>query len=280
VLLADLEKNPDDVDLNFKLAKKYDDRYEPDQTMPYYQKVLELDPNNEKGHKVEATYEVAIFKARNEQDVEQLKAFIATEPDEEFLVNSYSTLASTYSRKKEMDNMVATYEEALAKFPDNVQLNFFYANEIFYQKMEDLYEKGLALNERVKTLDPEWEINAIYNLITYYANIGDKEKIIETFENAIADNPDSAGLKSSYASRINSLEIESKYDYGIELMENALAADPDSLRPNYTLGLLLQKKGDLEKAVAALKIVSEKYPTVKVYADALAKAEKELEENK
>ena len=262
------------------MAEKYQERYETDKTMPYYEKVLELDPNNEKGHKVEATYQVALFEARTNQNIEPLKAFIATEPEEEFLVNAYSTLASTYSRKKDPENTVATYEEALKKFPDNVRLTYFYANEIFYRKMENLYEKGLELNERIKTLDPEWEINAIYNLITYYVNIEDKEKVIETFENAIEQNPDSAGLKSSYASRINSMEIESKYDYGIELMENALAENPDSIRPNYTLGLLYHKKGELEKAIEAVKKVVDKYPKVKVYADALAKMEKELEELK
>ena len=279
-LLADLEKNPNDVDVNFKLAEKYQDRYETDKTTPYYKKVLELDPDDEKGHLVEATYQVALFEARTNQNVDPLIAFIATDPDEEFLVNAYSTLASTYSRKKDPENTVATYEAALKKFPENVRLTYFYANEIFYGKMEDLYEKGLELNARIKTLDPEWEINAIYNLITYYVNIDDKEKVIETFENAINENPDSAGLKSSYASRINSMEIESKYDHGIELMENALAEDPTALRSNYTLGLLLQKKGELEKAIAALKIVVDKYPTVKVYAEALEKMEKERDELK
>ncbi|MCJ7579132.1 MAG: tetratricopeptide repeat protein [Candidatus Aminicenantes bacterium] len=266
--------------MNFKLAEKYDDRYEPDKTTPYYEKVLELDPDDKMGHKVEATYQVALFQARTNQNVDPLIAFISTNSDEKYLVNAYSTLASTYSRKKDQENTVATYEEALAKFPDNVELNFYFASEIFSQKIENLYEKGLELNERVKTLDPEWEISAIYNLVTYYANIGDKDKVIETFENAIAANPDNNGLKSSYSSRINTLEIESKYDYGIELMENALAANPDSLRPNYTLGLLYHKKGELEKAIEAIKIVVDEYPTVKIYAEALAKMEKELEEKK
>ncbi len=61
-------------------------------------------------------------------------------------------------------------------------------------------------------------------------------------------------------------------------MENALAADPDAVYLNYTLGLLYHKKGELEKAIAAVKKVVDKYPTRKVYADALAKMEKELEE--
>ncbi len=248
--------------------------------MPYFEKVLELDPNDEKGHKIESTYQVALFQASTNQDVEPLKAFIASDPGEDYLANAYSTLASTYSRKKDTENMVATYEEALKALPDNARLMYFYSSAIFRQKMEDMYEKGLELNERVKTLDPEMEISTIYNLVTYYANIEDKEKVIETFENAIEQNPDNAGLKSRYASTINSLEIASKYDKGIEIMENALAENPDAVYMNYTLGFLYQKKGELEKAIAAVKKVVEKYPTRKVYADTLAKMEKELEESK
>ncbi|MCJ7579130.1 MAG: tetratricopeptide repeat protein [Candidatus Aminicenantes bacterium] len=266
--------------MNFKLAEKYRDRYERDKTIPYYEKVLELDPDNEKGHKVEATYQVALFEAGTNQDVDPLVAFIATNPDEEYLVNAYSTLASTYSRKKDPENTVATYEEALQKLPDNTRLMFSYASTIFRGRMEDLYEKGLELNEKVKTLDPDMERRTVDNLVTYYTNLGNKEKIIETFEKAIAQFPEDARLKSSYASSINSNEISSKYDFGIELMENALAADPEAVSMNYTLGLLYHKKGELEKAIAAVKKVVEEFPTRKAYTDALAKMEKELEEKK
>ncbi len=169
-LLAGLEKNPDDVEVNFKLAEKYQDRYEMDKTTPYFEKVLELDPNDEKGHKVEATYQIALFQARTKQNVDPLKAFIATNPEEKYLVNAYATLASIYSRKRDAKNTVATYEEALQKFPDNVRLTYSYASAIFRGKMEDLYKKGLELNERNKTLDPEWEIDSVYNLVTYYTN--------------------------------------------------------------------------------------------------------------
>lgn len=266
------------MELNFKLAEKYQDRYERDKTTPYYEKVLELDPDDEKGHRVEATYQVALFEAGTNQNVDPLKAFIATNPEEKYLINAYATLASAYSRKKDTKNTVATYEEALQKLPDSARLMFSYSSSIFRGKMEDLYEKGLELNEKAKTINPDFEVSAIYNLVIYYENIEDNDKIIETFENAIQNLPDNNGLKSSYASTINSLEIESKYDHGIELMENALAADPDAVYLNYTLGLLYHKKGELEKAIAVVKKVVDKYPTRKVYADALAKMEKELEE--
>ncbi len=268
------------MELNFKLAEKYKDRYEMDKTTPYFEKVLELDPNDKKGHKVEATYQVALFQARTEKNIDPLKAFIATNPKEKYMVNAYATLASTYSRKKDTKNTVATYEEALKKLPDNARLMYSYSITIFRGKMENLYKKGLELNEKVKTLDPEMEVGTIYNLVAYYTNIEDKEKIIETFENAIGKFPDNTGLKSSYASSINRMEIESKYDKGIEIMESALAENPDGDYMNYTLGLLYQNKGELKKAIEAVKKVVDKYPARKAYATTLAKMEKELEKSK
>ncbi len=293
--MAELEDNPDNVDLNFKLAEKYQDRYERDKTIPLFEKVLELDPNNEKGHKTEATYQVALFKASSEQDVEPLKAFIDSDPGEDYLADAYSYLASTYSRMASMasrkgdpentvathnENMVATYEAALEALPNNSRLMYSYSSAIFRGKFEELYDKALELNENVKTLDPEMGVSTVYNLVTYYTNMEDKDKIVELFENAVGEYPDNARLKSRYASTINSMEIESKYDTGIEIMENALAEDPEAVYMNYTLGMLYHKNGDLEKAIAAVKKVVEKYPTRKVYTDALAKMEKELEETK
>ena len=279
-LLADYEKNPDDADINFKLAEKYQDRYERDKTIPYYQKVLELDPNDVKGHKNEATYQVALFEASTNKNVEPLKAFIATTPDEKYLANAYSTLASTYSRNKDTDNMIATYEEAIKALPENGRMMIYYSEAIIRGRIDDKYPLALELNEKAKVLDPGMELSSVLNLVSYYTNIEDKDKVVETFENAIAANPDSTRLNTSYASSINSMEIVSKYDKGIEIMENALAADPEAVYMNYTLGLLYHKKGELEKAIAAVKKALDKNPTHKVYSGALAKMEKELKETK
>jgi len=280
VLLTDLEKKPSDVDVNFKLAEKYQDRSEKDKAMFYFEKVLELDPNDERDHKVESTYQVAFFQARTKQNVEPMKAFITTNPDEEYLLNAYSTLASIYSRRKDTINTVATYEEALQKLPDNAQLMNSYAGAIFRGKIEDLYDKGLELNEKAKILNPDLEISTIRTLVSYYRNFENKEKVSEIFENGIEQHPDNDGLKDIYAETIFNMAIESKYDRGIEIMENAIAKNPDLVHKNFFLGLLYQRNGELEKAIAAVKKVVEKYPTQMLYADQLARMEKRLKESK
>lgn len=277
-LQSELDANPDDVELNYKMAKKFQARYEQDKTAPYFNKVLELDPEDSKGYKTEATYEVAVFEAGSNQNVEPLKEFIASETSEEYLVRAYSRLASTFRREPE--KAVEIYEEALMKLPDNASLNNSYANTVFNSRMADLYDKALERNEKAKTLDPDLESSTVRNMIRYYTNTDNMDMVIETYEGAIQKWPESNSFKSSYASAIHSLEIESKYDYGIELMEKIIEANPDSITYYYSLSNLYHKKGELEKAVDAMKKVAEKYPTQKRYQDALQDLEKELAEKK
>jgi tetratricopeptide (TPR) repeat protein len=277
-LQTELEANPDDVELNYKMAKKFQTRWERDKTVPFFNKVLELDPEDNKGYKTEATYEVAVFEAGSNQNVEPLKAFIASEPSEDYLIRAYSSLASTFRREPE--KAVKIYEEALSKLPDNAELNYSYASAVFNSQMEDLYDKALERNEKAKTLDPDLESSTVRNMIRYYTNTDNMDMVIETYEGAIQKWPESNSFKSSYASAIYSLEIESKYDYGLDMMEKLIEANPDSITYYFSLSNLYHKKGELEKAVDAMKKVAEKYPTQKRYQDALQDLEKELAEKK
>ncbi len=272
-LLADFENKLDDVDANFALAEKYLDRYEQDTAVPYFEKVLELDPDDAKGHKAEATYQVALNAARANQDVEPLKAFIAGDPDEKYLVDSYSTLASVYQRKKEYEPMVAAYEEALQRFPENARLMYFFSSAVFRAKLEDLYPKALELNEQCKTLDPEMEVSTVMNLITYYQNIGDTDKQIETFEALIAKESENSGLMNYYASTILSQKMESHYGRGIEVAKKAIELDAESSRSWYTLSQLYDLKGEKDNAIGAIKKALEISPDNERYKKVLEKLE-------
>ena len=126
-LTAEFDKNPEDVDLNFKMAKKYQARYEEAKAQPFFEKVLALDPENQKGFQEESSYELAVYESRSNRNPEPLKAFIATNPSEKYLKNAYSNLAFSYQRLKDNDNMVATYEEALTKFPDDANMMISFA---------------------------------------------------------------------------------------------------------------------------------------------------------
>lgn len=276
-LLPQIEKSPEDVDLNYKMAQKYLDRYELDKAQPYFEKVLELDPEDQKGYGIEATYQIALNEARTNKNIEPLKAFIATQLEEKYLVTAYSTLAFHHQRQRENDQMVATYEEALAKLPENPRLMLSFASSIFLNKIESQYEKGLALNEKAKELDPELELSTYYNMVQYYQNIKDSEKLVETFEEAIQKWPDNTGLKSYFAGTIFRNRIESQYDRGIALGEEIVETIPQAGYYWYTLGQLYQAKGVQDKAAAALKKALELDPENKTFQSALDKARKKDE---
>lgn len=273
-LLAQITESPEDVDINYKMAQKYIDRYELDKAQPYFEKVLELDPEDQKGYRVEATYQIALNEARTNKNIEPLKAFIATDPGEKYLETAYTTLAFHYQRQMENDQMVATFEKALAKMPENARLMLSFASSIFSNKIESQYEKGLALNEKAKELDPELELSTYYNMVQHYQNIKDTDKLVETFEEAIQKWPDNTGLKSYFASTIYRSRIESQYDRGIALAEKAVETTPQAGFYWYTLGQLYQAKGVQDKAVEALKKALELDPENKVFQSALDMVEK------
>lgn len=278
VVLSQLEENPEDVEVVYKLAEKYLTRYELDKAQPYYEKVLELDPEDQKRYKVEATYQIALYQARNKKNVEPLKTFIATGPEEKYLIPSYTTLAFHYQRERDNDKIIATYEEAIEKLPGNARLMFYYASAIFSGKIESHYEKGFELNEKAKTLDPELEQGTYYNMIQYYRNIGDTEKLIATFEEALKKWPEDSGMEMYYASTTLASKIESQYDRGIELAEKYLKENPKRAYGWNTLGQLYNARGDSEKAINAAKKAVELNPKNKIYQKNLEKYEKEIQE--
>lgn len=277
-LLSELETNKEDVETNYKLAKKYQTRYELAKAFPHFEKVLELDADDTKGYFEESSYERAIYLARTKQDPEPLKAFIATDPDEKYLVDAYTTLAYAYQRKKEFEKVPAVYDEALAKLPDSARLMYSYASAIFRGKMEDLYEKGLELNTKAKSLDKNLEMATTLNLVAYYTNIGNTEKLIETFESGVKDNPDSSGLKYTYASTIAQQKIESKYDYAIELLNKELEEDPKAGYMWYALSQIYKNKNEKPKAIDALRRAVELSPRVPTYKKALEELTGESEQ--
>ena len=279
VILAEHEKNPEDVDINFKLAKKYLSRYEIPKAAPIFTKVLELDPDDAKGYKEEATYRVALDTARSKRDPAAMEAFIATNPkNQDFLYSAYTTVASTHARNKDMDKAKAAYEAGITALPDNGGMAYSYASAIFNYKMEDLYDKGLELNEKAKALDPNYESSTVYNLITYYGNTKQNDKLIALYEKTIEERPN---MKGSYAATIARLEIEEKYDYAIEMMQEEIHKEENAKSGYlwYTIGRLFAKKGDIENALTHMKKAIEITPgAASYYQKEIDKLEKELQE--
>lgn len=277
-VLAEVEKNPNDIEANWKTAQKYGDRYEQNKALSYYQKVIELDPENSFGHSEEARYQVAYYEARYNRNAEPIKAFLASDPDEKYLVQSYMALISVYRRKDDTENVIAAYEEALKKMPDNARMMTYYAGAIFNMKIESLYEKGLELNQKAAALDPEQELNSVFNLIAYYRNTKETEMLVKTFEDAIQKWPENSTIKIIYAQTIVESDIEAQYGRAKEILNKLLEKNPEVAYQWYYMGLVLEKEGELEKAIEAVKKALEFSPGIKTYQNKLEEMQKKLQE--
>lgn len=275
---AEHEQNPEDVGINYKLAKKYLRRFETSKATPYFEKILELDPDDTKGYKEEASYRVALQLARTKRDPSALETFIASNPEnKDYLRSAYTTAASTHARNQDLDKTKILYEKAMDALPDDARITLSYAGAIFNYKMEDLYDKGLELNEKAKTLNPDYELSTNLNLVTYYGNTDQKDKIVDLFEQIIKDNE---SMKTLFAMMIIRYEIAEKYDYGIEMMQEVLSKEEnaDSAPFWFTLGQIYEKKGELETALTHMRKALELSPRSTWYKKDIDRIEKELQE--
>jgi tetratricopeptide (TPR) repeat protein len=277
-VLAEVEKNPDDIEANWKMAQKYGDRNEQNKAQSYYQKVVDLDPENSLGHSEEASYQIAYYEARYNRNAEPIKAFIASDPDEKYLFQSYMVLTSVYQRKDDTENVIAAYEEALKRMPDNARMMVDYANAIFTMQIESHYEKGLELNQKSVALDPEQELYSVFNLIAYYTNLKDTEKLVKTFEDAIQKWPENDTIKIIYAQNIVHSNIETQYDRAKDILNKLLEKNPEAPYQWYYMGLVLEREGEVEKAIEAVKKALEFRPDVKTYQNKLEELQKKLQE--
>ena len=276
-VLAEHTQKPEDVDINYKLAKKYLRRFETPEAIPYFEKVLDLDPDDTKGYKEEASYRVALQLARTQMDPGPLEAFIVSNPgNKDYLRNAYMTAATTHARNEDFDKAKSLYETAMEALPDDARLTLSYAGAIFNYKMEDLYEKGLELNKKAKALNPDYELNTVLNLVTYYGNTEQNDKIVELFEQTIKDNEN---LKSLYASTIVRFEIADKYDYAIKLMKAEVGKE-ENANSAYVWNMLRQlyeKKGDIETALIHAKKAAELSKGTTYYTREVTRLEKLLQ---
>ena len=157
-------KDPNDVEVVFKLAKKCADRYSDELTKrsnELYQKVLTMDLGGrtasyyDENRKASVPYVEAAEFALAQQasrgrkpDPAPLRAFIAKHPTSILAKNAYSSLSYYYGYQAPKQDAAAFFEEALAKFPDDKNLASTYLARIVRDK--EPVDKGLALAKKLK----------------------------------------------------------------------------------------------------------------------------------
>lgn len=279
-LLTKYKKQGDDFELNYTIGQKYLSRWEEEKSSPYFTKVLELDPDNSKGHKTEATYYVALAELINTKNTQPLEDFIANTSDEKYLHMAYRSIAFHYMRQKDNDKVITTYDDALTKMPKNPRIYYDYANAIMRLKMESHFGKIEGLARKAIALDTEQAPRGYGTLIQYYDFIDDYDKFFATYEEAIDKFPDHSGFMNGYAWAVYELKRKDLYKSAIERAKKAVEISPEAAHIWDTLGWLYYENGEPDKAVKAQKKAVHFRPDQKEYKEALEKFKKKASESK
>lgn len=189
--LAELDKSPDDVELNYKIGKKYIDRWDSEKAKPYLEKVLALDPDNEKGCRTECQLELAIYEGRFKKNIVPLKTFISQVVDDEFLHRAYENLIRYYERiEKDSAKVLETYAEALVKFPNDADGLNGYAWFIYTKRIKSMYAEGIQMAEKAVKIAPEGA--GIWDTLGWLLyETGDLQKATDAMQKAHDISPDS-----------------------------------------------------------------------------------------
>lgn len=155
-LTEKLKNEPDNIDANLRMADKYMELGELDKARKLLERIIELDPLNNRGKTDDAKYKLASISDKK-VIIENLTTFIKENPSSDQLRDAYISLAESYYYVNEDTAKAEKYfKDALSFFPDDELVNSSYGqflNNRAYKIMSDTassqeqLEKGLLFIE-------------------------------------------------------------------------------------------------------------------------------------
>jgi tetratricopeptide (TPR) repeat protein len=195
-LKAALEKDPNDIRANLKLADKYMSIGELDSARTHLNKIAEIDPGNLSGKTDDAKYKLASLSGKDDI-IRNLESFINDYPESDMLKDAYITLAeSYYSVANDVPSAEKYFKDVISRFPDDEFVNISYGqylNGRAYGLMNDTnstdedYKKGIILiNEALSyTNGSVNEASSYYIQSRLFFNLKEFSKALESIDKAL-----------------------------------------------------------------------------------------------
>jgi tetratricopeptide (TPR) repeat protein len=121
-LVRKFEEDSSDIDLAFRLADKYEGRRMYEQAGIYYQKVVEMDPEDRKGKSDDALFSLAWIQIRGKdysKALEVFKNFLQKFPQSEMALDAEMYIPYCYSKIGDTTQALELYQKFLTQHPDS-----------------------------------------------------------------------------------------------------------------------------------------------------------------
>jgi thioredoxin-related protein len=194
-LLALLEKEPDNLEANLKIADKYLTNDEKDKAKIHLNKIIEADPQNSKGKTDDAKFRLASLSG-NDSVIFELEFFIKNNPESDQLKDAYISLSeSYYYGKSDLEKSEKFFNETLILFPGDEQVKSSYG-QFLNARASGLAEKGTSEEDYRKGLKivndallyvagSVNEASSYFIMSKLYYNLKDFDKALESVDKAL-----------------------------------------------------------------------------------------------
>ncbi|NIN01281.1 MAG: tetratricopeptide repeat protein [candidate division Zixibacteria bacterium] len=111
-----------EAELAFRLAEKYEGRRMYEEAAKHYNKVIDLDPEDEKGNSDDALFGLAWLKVRETEyaeAVEAFKYFLQKFPTSEMATDAEAYIPYCHAKAGDTTKALELYAEFLVKYPDS-----------------------------------------------------------------------------------------------------------------------------------------------------------------
>jgi thioredoxin-related protein len=182
------QKDTLDTVNNYLLANKLLFRYELNDALKQYNKVLLYDPEDRLGLYPECKYKIAESELMLTGNLEKMQEYIKTDVKNVFIPKAYEYLINDLLDKKDKKSCISLSEEAYNKYPDSWEILNKYAWAICTFKIKEDYEKALVMVQKSISLNPGRP--GTYSTEAWiHFEMGDKEKAIQLQKKAIEIYP-------------------------------------------------------------------------------------------
>lgn len=187
-------KDSTDVKVNYQLANKYFFRYQLQDAIRQYKKVIDLDRGNKLGFSSESKYKIAECELMQSGKLDKMKEYISEESESKFAPKAYEYLISDLINKKDTSNCLTMCEESLSKHPDSWEILNKYAWAICTFKIKSDYQKALSMVQRSIELNP-FRSGTYSTEAWIQFEMGNKAKAIELQNKAIEIYPNQSYIQ-------------------------------------------------------------------------------------
>ena len=266
LMQPDLDYEPKVGILYNYVSKLYDDSTQRDRIENMFQTLVDQYPHEADVRFLYGDYLVTI--SQYGPAAEQIRYALDADPDDE---GRWRQLTSLFFINKENDKALQTVEDAVRYFPDNAGLYELGAviasGEKLYDRAFGYYDKALA---RIDSTD----IDAFSNLLssigdTYYGK-GNTDSAFVYYRKAIAVNPDNYLALNNCAYHLACEDRD--LDKALEMIEKAVANDPENVTSLDTYAWVLFKRKEYAKAKEMIDAVLESEAEESSSADVLEHA--------